>query len=85
MSVFYLKVTYRVSKLQSITKQFHFISHFLGLHVTEVNMQELGSTLPLHLSLVGPLLENKVQFAALQFKKEMEKLEMVQGEQQWEV
>lgn len=36
---------------------------------------------PLCLSLVGPLLENKIQFGAPQFKKEMEKLEMVQGEQ----
>jgi hypothetical protein len=36
MSVFYLKVTYRVSKLQPIIKQFHFISHVLGLHVTDV-------------------------------------------------
>lgn len=37
--------------------------------------------LPLYLALVGPLLENNIQIGAPQFKNDMEKLEMVQGEQ----
>lgn len=36
MAVFYLKVTYRVRKLQSIIKQLHIISDFLGFHVIDV-------------------------------------------------
>lgn len=42
MSVFYLKVTYRVSKLQSIIKQLRIISDFLGLHVIDVKHARTG-------------------------------------------
>lgn len=46
MSVFYLKVTYRVSKLQSNIKQLHISSDFLGLHVIDVIHARTGNNPP---------------------------------------
>lgn len=44
-------------------------------------MQELGSNPPTILGISQALIGDNIQFGAPQFKNDMEKLELVQGEQ----